>query len=286
MIFNIVFGIPLILTKPLMYFKLSSLLLLSHFILNLQSYYVFLALLEYFFLPRTHIRYYKTKRKLEENKSLISHREQFPSLFFQNYEGFIYIPITIRDSISKRKIIQQFFEYMLKRIFSHWLIMNNERINLSFFLPFNFFIQISLFSLIFITFEVILLEVFCRDLNLKLGIGVIFAGSSIVFYIWFFFFLEKLIRTMPSNVLAFVGKYIHRNLTNNLHLFYVSPYAQKREINVYSLFYGESVFSEEENKSINLIIQIILIFVLSLGITVLISYLSGDLSPLKKGVVN
>ncbi len=256
-----------------------SIIKLSIFILTLillQSslfFHIFNALLEFLYLPNVDIIYFSSKEVLDENKFLLKEKEQFPNKFFQSYQGTILIPKTVKNEMFSKGIIKEFLEYLLKTLYSYYIVLSSKPIIFRYIPIFVNFIISTFYPII----SIIFLNYFLLYLYCSLGfdkITVISLGL-VMFMFWYIFFLEKTLKLSHSNIFLFLSKYLHRRLINNIHMVYTSPYNEKKEINVYTVLLGKGIM-EESGRNLNLVFQIISILIINIAVVVIITYFLGN----------
>jgi hypothetical protein len=94
---------------------------------------------------------------------------------------------------------------------------------------------------------------------------------SLFFVIWYLFFLRLFLLMLPSNILQILGKYIYKNLIDNIHLVIKKPTGITEEINIYEVL-NRTDFSKQDLESANQIFQIVVVIILTLSIAGFIAY--------------
>jgi len=157
---------------------------------------------------------------------------------------------------------ENFYEYMLKRLVRYFINIKHREASYKYtplFIVYIFnifipiFVFIGLLGVIFMLKQVVVNKI------------LIIMGVSLFFVIWYLFFLRTFLLMLPSNILQILGKYIYRNLVDNIHLIIKKPMGITEEINIYEVL-NRADFSKQDMENINQIFQIVVVIILTLSL--------------------
>jgi len=250
----------------------SILLSFSIILLGINKFFYSFVLntLEKLLLPPVHIIYFATKNELIDIKRSHNVNEQF-STFMDNYRGYILIPWNVRDKFRNPYVEgyneENFYEYMLKRLIRYFINIKNREASrkytpLFIVYIFNIFIPIFVFIGLLGVMDI---------LKPHIDRSLVVMYVSLFFVIWYLFFLRLFLLMLPSNILQILGKYIYKNLIDNIHLVIKKPTGITEEINIYEVL-NRTDFSKQDLESANQIFQIVVVIILTLSIAGFIAY--------------